>query len=649
MSRRRARRLGALAGAALLLGCADRAPAPGAAGPEDAAASAALPPPAPWRVTDTLPLMRYENGTALVGRELYFLGGFFNRETEATTRVDVLDLDTGAWRRAADLPAPVTHTNALVLGDTAIWLVGGFAGDHPAPTTHETWRYRIAADAWVAGPPLPEPRGGGVTLALGDTLHHFGGWLPDRNTDSPDHWRLRPGATTWERRAPMPVPRGHLTGVSHGGMLYAIGGNIGHDPVPVDVGLVHRYDPRTDRWTEVEPLARPHSHTEPGTAWWRDRVVLTGGRDLTAVRWNLDEVISWQPATGRTRFEARLPIGLLAPTAVISADTLVVGAGAPRINDPTNPLVWRAPLVGAWHDFPALPVPLGEVAAAVIGDRLFVVGEGDRMTHVFHLGKGTWEPTSLWAARPIPGHHHSAEVLDGRLWLVGGLGASGSRGMVQVFDPVRNEWRLGPTLPRRVGSAATAVIEGTLYVAGGIEGSRTVRDAWRLAPGDTAWEPIATMPWPRNHAAAATDGERLFVFGGRGPDSGDGNEVANGYDDVQIYDPRTDRWVTSDGAPGSPPPMPQRRGGMGKAVFVDGEFWVIGGETLDEPSAMPAGTYRRVDIFDPRTNAWRAGPPLQHARHGIFPVLDDGRILVVGGGLAAGRGGSTVFEVLRPR
>lgn len=605
--------------------------------------------PAPWRVTDTVPLMRYENATAVIGRELFFIGGFHTERTEATTRVDVLHLDTGAWRHAAALPTAVTHVNAVVLGDTAIWIVGGFQGDHPGPAVAGTWRYRVAADTWVPGPPLPAPRGGGLALARGDTLHFAGGWLPDRNTDSPDHWMLRPGATAWERRAPLPIPRGHLSGFVHEGRLHAVGGNIGHDPVPVDVADVHVYDPARDRWSAAPAMARPHTHTEPGTVWWRDRALFIGGRDLTSGRWNLDEIVSWQPATGRSRLEALLPLGLLAPTGAVVGDTVIVGAGAPRINNPTNPLIWRAPLLDAWHRLPALPAALGEVSAAVLGEHLVVLGAGSRMTWAFDLARGRWELADHWAARPVPGDHHGAEVVGGELWLLGGLGVNGPHGMVQVFDPARNAWRLGPPLPRRVGAVASATIDGRLFVAGGIEGERTVSDAWTLAPGDTTWRPIAPIPWPRNHAASGTDGERFYVFGGRGPDSGEGDTVANGYDDVQIYDPRTDRWITSDGSPGAPPPLPVRRGGLGRAVFVQGEFWVIGGETLDAPGASAGGTFARVDIYDPRTNRWREGPPLSVPRHGISPVLEDGRILVAGGSEGRGAGGGTAFEVLRPR
>jgi len=157
------------------------------------------------------------------------------------------------------------------------------------------------------------------------------------------------------------------------------------------------------------------------------------------------------------------------------------------------------------------------------------------------------------------------------------------------------------------------------------------------------------MPRPRNHAASATDGARFYVFGGRGPGSGDSNVVADGYDDVQIYDPATNQWAVSDGRVGSPAPLPQARGGTGKAVFVNGEFWVIGGETRAGAGATPNGVYARVDIYDPKRNRWRVGPALTTARHGTFPVLHEGRLLLAGGGESAGYSATSSVEVLWTR
>jgi N-acetylneuraminic acid mutarotase len=154
------------------------------------------------------------------------------------------------------------------------------------------------------------------------------------------------------------------------------------------------------------------------------------------------------------------------------------------------------------------------------------------------------------------------------------------------------------------------------------------------------------MPRPRNHTAAATDGRRFFLFGGRGPGSGDHNQVANGFDDVQIYDPATNTWQISDEGQAAPAPLPQARGGMGKAVWDGREFWVFGGETLDGPGADRHGAYDRVDIYDPVANRWRSGPPMPAARHGVFPVLVGNRIVLVGGGTRAGKSSSTIADAL---
>ena len=78
------------------------------------------------------------------------------------------------------------------------------------------------------------------------------------------------------------------------------------------------------------------------------------------------------------------------------------------------------------------------------------------------------------------------------------------------------------------------MIGGRLYVASGIVEKATTGAAAVYDPATMQWTPIAPMPRPRNHAASGTDGSRLFVFGGRGPGSGDSNVVANGFDDVQI-------------------------------------------------------------------------------------------------------------------
>jgi hypothetical protein len=87
---------------------------------------------------------------------------------------------------------------------------------------------------------------------------------------------------------------------------------------------------------------------------------------------------------------------------------------------------------------------------------------------------------------------------------------------------------------------------------------------------------------------------------------------------------------------------------MGTAVFTNGEFWIMGGETSTGPGATADGVYSRVDVYNPTTDTWRSGPAMPTARHGIFPVLNGTQIHVAGGGVKAGFSSSTVHEVLAP-
>ena len=427
----------------------------------------------------------------------------------------------------------------------------------------------------------------------------------DRRTDAADHWQLAPGAKGWQSLAPLPQPRGHLVALVLDGSIYAISGTQGHDPYSRDVTFAERYDAAADEWETIPPPPFPVSHNEHSTFAYDGRLVTVGGRALSEGRENQDDVVSFSPQTRTWSHLGRIPVPLLGAVAFPIDDTIVAGFGAINGNDLAKALLWQASLRDAWRSADPLPDALGETAGGVIEGSLYLVGEGARQTLRYDLAAGTWD--RLAAVRPALGHHHAAEVLDGRLWLFGGLG---SADVVQIYEPASRLWNMGPPMPFQAGSSASAVIGEKFFVAGGIAGNSTTAAPAMLDPASMEWTSIAPMPRPRNHAASGTDGRFLYVFGGRGPGSGDGNVVANGFDDVQIYDPQTDAWRVSDGTAGAPTPLPQARGGMGKAVWLNGEFWILGGETEDGAGATSRNVYARVDIYNPRTNSWRTGPRL---------------------------------------
>ena len=256
----------------------------------------------------------------------------------------------------------------------------------------------------------------------------------------------------------------------------------------------------------------------------------------------------------------------------------------------------------------------GEVAAGVVDGKLYVVGRGRRRDlrlrpherSVVAQGQGTTVPRSPSRRRgdrrpPLP------------------RGGLGSRVGWQVAD-------LRPDRERLESRCRLAVGRGIALDCGHRrQDLRRGRDRGKAARSTT--RPCTTrsrisgrrsppMPAGRNHAAFNTNGQKLFVFGGREG----GNVVGNGFDDVQVYDPATNTWEASFQAGSSLEPLPVGRGGMGRAVFWRGEFYVFGGETLNGPGALPGSrVYDRVDVYDPKRNTWRADRRMLNPRHGIYP------------------------------
>ncbi len=289
---------------------------------------------------------------------------------------------------------------------------------------------------------------------------------------------------------------------------------------------------------------------------------------------------------------------------------------------------------GTWRDGSILPLPLGEVASAIVGQKIYLFGQGDGRTFVHDLFQGNWS-LSL-AQRPFAGNHHGCEVIGDKIYLMGGLD-NGSAGQVQIYDTVTDTWALGAPMPWNGGSCSTALINGLIYVGGGnLQGSGTAGNFAVYDPVLDSWTALGLMPTPVNHAASGTDGEKLYVFGGRGGP----NVPQAGFDTVQIYDPVANTWETSTA--GQAAPMPMGRGGTGRAVYFRGEFFIMGGE-----DTMQA--FDDVQVYSPLTDTWRAGKPMPTPRHGIYPTLFESRIHVLGGGLVSGFGFSAVSEIYSPR
>jgi N-acetylneuraminic acid mutarotase len=181
------------------------------------------------------------------------------------------------------------------------------------------------------------------------------------------------------------------------------------------------------------------------------------------------------------------------------------------------------PQTGQWTELAPLPMPRSSHNAAVIGDRLYVVGgwalagsspgewQEDALMYDFS------DPSAGWQQLPKPPFTRRALAAahwDGKLVAIGGLDEDGEVAQsVDFFDPATGDWSQGPKLPGdgHAGFGASAWnLDGELY-ASGLSGV-----LFRLSDDGSRWEEVARLNRPRffHQLVPAPDGSGLLAVGG---------------------------------------------------------------------------------------------------------------------------------------
>jgi N-acetylneuraminic acid mutarotase len=307
-----------------------------------------------WQTATSHPIERFEsNGLAAFGK-LWVIGGFDKYTAQSSPRSDVYDPATDRWTRIKDMPITVTHVPAVLVG-TTIWMVGGFVGDHPGPSTRDVWKYDTATDTWTRGPSLPQPRGAGGAAYLDGWLHYFGGGNRKKGQlgypSETEHWALDLSneAAGWQTRAPMLVPRDHMSGATVNGAIYSIGGALDGDEHEKNQKRVERYDPGTDKWTRVADMPTARSHITSSTFVAGGMIIVAGGTNNGNIPSR--DVAAYDPVANTWQVLPRLPSGRKSPVMGAIDHRIVSATG---YNGTGTKTVWITSPIG-WLTSPAPP------------------------------------------------------------------------------------------------------------------------------------------------------------------------------------------------------------------------------------------------------------------------------------------------------
>jgi len=231
------------------------------------------------------------------------------------------------------------------------------------------------------------------------------------------------------------------------------------------------------------------------------------------------------------RFAADSPTTEILPTALLprryhagaawNGRIYVVGGVTPRPDSEFGVALMDSsvleefdPAAGAVRQLAPLPRAVSRAGAAVVGDRLYVVGGAEAETgarstavQIYDFGKDAW---SRGADLPLAREGH-VFAHDGKIYAPGGFDGTTALRDFWVYDPAQDEWRELPKLPVKTSAHNGIAMNGKLYLFGDYE-----------VLGRSAVYGFAKQKWslidlgyrPARHASVARLGDDVFVIGG---------------------------------------------------------------------------------------------------------------------------------------
>lgn len=267
-----------------------------------------------------------------------------------------------------------------------------------------------------------------------------------------------------------------------------------------------------------------------------------------------------------------------------------------------------------WRALAPAPSARTEVAAAAYLDKVWAVGgltgDGTASAEV-----AVYQPAfDAWEQGPsLPqAVHHSAVVAGGEgLMVLGGYTGDdfdAPTDAVWRFDPATGEWQRGPPLPQARAAGAAAWDGQRVVYAGGVGPDGLAGDVWALADG--GWRRLGELSQPREHLAAASDGDgRVWLLGGR-----TGGLESN----LATVD------LVEGGRVAAIGELPTARGGVAGFFHPEAGACAVGGEA-------PQATFAEVECLD-AAGQTRALASLGQPRHGLgAAVVGDVAYVAMGG------------------
>jgi DNA-binding CsgD family transcriptional regulator/N-acetylneuraminic acid mutarotase len=318
------------------------------------------------------------------------------------------------------------------------------------------------------------------------------------------------------------------TGVLLGFIIYALVASFYFDkptlPTPNDFApppLVQA----APRWQLKAPL--PSARESSAAVVVNNQIYVIGGM---AEHSALSDGIVYDVATNTWSNRARKPTPVQGHGAVFIGGRIYVPGGCDAQHQPTNVMEMYDPAADSWQKSVSLPKAVCHYAISALEGKLYLFGGWDGRavvanTWVFSPEQGEWRELT---ALPSPRMNAAAAVLNERVFIVGGRNQNNMSAPllseVLAFNPAQGRdatqafTRKTPLRQARAGLGLTAV-SGYLYAIGGGWGG-ALNENERYDVDRNTWSPIEAMREVIWRGSAVTSvGTKIYVVGGAQKDT----------------------------------------------------------------------------------------------------------------------------------
>jgi N-acetylneuraminic acid mutarotase len=271
---------------------------------------------------------------------------------------------------------------------------------------------------------------------------------------------------------------------------------------------------------------------------------------------------------------------------------------------------------GTWSYIASLPTATGGPGVVLNGQFVIAGGFPSAGVQSYNPATNTW---ATLTSTPFAAAYSSAAVINGQLYVLGGCVNSdcgiGETTQMNIYNPTNNSWTPGPPMPVAVASAASAVVNGLLYVAGGqTYGYRSVATLQVYDPVANSWSTMAPAPMVLNGGGGAAINGNFYVFGGY--------EGSSPMTQALIYNPSNNTWTQGAAA------MPAPTWESPAVVVMNGLAYVIGGSNS-------SGFTGAVQAYNPASDSWTSLSPLDSPRNLTSAGVVGGVVYIAGGEVAS--------------